>query len=61
MVERLEHASGQAFLLAEEAEENVLGPDVVVLERAGFVLGEDDDLAGPFCESLEDRLRLDEF
>ena len=30
--------------------------DVVVLEGAGLVLGEDDDLASPFCESLEQPL-----
>ena len=52
-VERLEHARGETFLFAEEAEENVLGTDVVVLEGAGLVLREDDDLASPFCESLE--------
>ena len=37
-VERLEHARGETFLFAEEAEENVLGADVVVLEGAGLVL-----------------------
>jgi hypothetical protein len=31
----------------------VLGPDVVVLERSRFLLRENDDLAGPFRESLE--------
>jgi hypothetical protein len=31
----------------------VLGPDVVVLERSRFLLRENDDLAGPFCKSLE--------
>jgi hypothetical protein len=31
----------------------VLGADVVVLQRPGFLLGEDDHLAGAFCESLE--------
>jgi hypothetical protein len=31
----------------------VLGADVVVLERARFLLRENDDLPGPFRESLE--------
>jgi hypothetical protein len=31
----------------------VLGADVVVLERSRFLLRENDDLAGSFCESLE--------
>jgi hypothetical protein len=31
----------------------VLGADVVVLERASFLLGEDDHLTGSLCESLE--------
>jgi hypothetical protein len=33
----------------------VLGADVVVLERAGLFLREDDDLPGSLCESLEQR------
>ena len=52
-VERLEHASGKPLLLAEEPEQDVLGADVVVLEDAGFFLGEDDHLAGAFCEALK--------
>jgi hypothetical protein len=31
----------------------VLGADVVVLEDAGFLLGQDDHLAGAFCEALK--------
>jgi hypothetical protein len=31
----------------------VLGADVVVLQRTRFVLCEDDYLASPFCEPLE--------
>ena len=54
-VERLEHARGKTFLLAEEPEQDVLGPDVVVLEDASLFLGEDDHLAGPLCEALEHR------
>ena len=52
-VERLEHARGETLLLAQQAEQDVLGADVVVLERAGLVLCEDDDLAGSLCEALE--------
>ena len=52
-VQRLEHASGEALLLAQQAEQDVLGADVVVLQGAGLFLGEDDHLPGPFCESLE--------
>ena len=52
-VEALEHARGETLLLAQQAEQDVLGADVVVLQRAGLVLREDDDLAGSFCESLE--------
>ena len=52
-VEGLEDAGGEALLLAQESEQDVLGPDVVVLEGPRLLLGEDDDLTGPLCESLE--------
>src|SRR4051812_775423 len=52
-VERLEDPSGKALLLAEQAEEDVLRADVVVLERSRLFLRENDDLAGPFRKSLE--------
>ena len=52
-VERLEHARGETFLLAQQAEQDVLRADVVVLQGARLVLREDDDLASPFGESLE--------
>src|SRR5439155_6780912 len=52
-VERLEHSGGEPFLLAQEAEQDVLGADVVVLERPSLVLGENDDLPGPFGEAFE--------
>jgi hypothetical protein len=52
-IERLQHAGGQPFFLAEQAEQDVLGTDVVVLQRAGLLLGEDDHLDGAFCEPLE--------
>ncbi len=52
-VEALEHARGEALLLAQQPEQDVLGADVVVLERPRLLLRENDDLPGPFCESLE--------
>src|SRR4029079_8131266 len=52
-VELLEYARGEPLLLAQQPEQDVLGADVVVLQRTCFVLGEDDDLPGPLCEALE--------
>ena len=52
-VERLEHPRGEAFFLAQQAEQDVLRADVVVLQRPCLVLGEDDDLASPLCEPFE--------
>ena len=53
MSRRLEHARGEALLLAEQAEQDVLGADVVVLEGARLVLREHDDLAGALGEPFE--------
>jgi hypothetical protein len=52
-VEALQDPRSEAFLLTEEAEQDVLGPDVVVLERARLFLRENDHLTGSLCESLE--------
>ena len=52
-VERLQDARGEPFLLAEEAEQDVLRADVVVLERARLVLRENDYLSSPFSEPFE--------
>ena len=57
-VEGLEDAGGETLLLAEQAEQDVLGADVVVLERPRLLLGEDDDLAGSLGESLEQKIPL---
>jgi hypothetical protein len=46
-----EDAGGDAFTFADEAEEEVLGADVVVAKAAGFVDGELDDLLGARCET----------
>ena len=52
-VERLQDARGEPLLLAQQPEQDVLGADVVVLQRPGLLLGEDDHLTCAFCESLE--------
>src|SRR5438552_7453582 len=52
-VERLEDAGGEPLLFAQQAEQDVLGTDVVVLQRARLVLGQDDYLAGSFGETFE--------
>ncbi len=52
-VERLQDARGEPLLLTQKAEQDVLRADVVVLERARFVLGEDDYLSSPFSEPFE--------
>jgi hypothetical protein len=54
-VERLEHPGGETLLLAQEAEQDVLSPDVVVLQGSRLVLGKDDDLAGSLGKALEQR------
>ena len=57
-VERLEYPRRETLLLAEQSEQDVLGADVVVLERPRLVLGEDDDLASPFGKAFEQVLSL---
>src|SRR5207244_1904045 len=52
-VEALQHPRGQALLLTQQPEQDVLGADVVVLERPRLLLRKNDHLPGPFCESLE--------
>ena len=54
-LEALEHAGGEALFLTQQAEQDVLGADVVVLERAGLFLGQHDDLTGAFGEAFEHR------
>ncbi len=49
----LEHARGHALALAHQAEEKVLGPDVVVVEALRFILGQGQDLACPIGELVE--------
>jgi hypothetical protein len=52
-VEGLEHPRGETFFFTQQSQQDVLGADVVVLQRPGFVLSEDYDLAGSLGESLE--------
>src|SRR5581483_9842063 len=52
-VEGLEHPRRETLFLAEQPEQDVLGADVVVLERPCLVLCKDDDLASPFSEAFE--------
>src|SRR6266508_281017 len=51
-VEAFEHPRRQALLFAQQAEQDVLRADVVVLQRPRLILREDDDLPCPFSESL---------
>ena len=49
---------GEPFLLAQEAEQEMLRADVVVPQRASLVLAEDDHLAGRLREPLEHDVTL---
>src|SRR5207237_4666357 len=51
--ERLENARPQPLLLPQQPEQEVLGADVVVLERPRFVLRQHDDLTCRLGEALE--------
>jgi hypothetical protein len=53
-VERGEDAGRQCLLIAEQTEQQVLRPDVVMAQSPGLVLCEDDDLACSLTELLED-------
>ena len=49
----LEDPRGDASILAEQAEQDVLGPDAIALQLASLVLGGDDDPASMLCETVE--------
>src|SRR5205823_5228469 len=56
-----EHADdlvADLFRVRVEIQKDVLGADVVVLEDASFLLGQDDHLAGAFCKALKHDLDL---
>ena len=54
-LETLEYARREAFFLTQQAQQDVLGTDVVVLEGARLFLGQDDHLAGAFGEAFKHR------
>ena len=51
--ERLERLRGEPFALADQAEQDVLGPDVVVIEEPRFFLREHDDPPSAISETFE--------
>jgi hypothetical protein len=54
----LERPRGDALALVDQAEQDVLGADVVVVEHPRLFLGVDDHPSGPVRESLEHELRI---
>ena len=52
-VQRSQSAGSDALVLTQEAQEQVLGANVVVVEVTGLFLGEHHHLAGPFGKSFE--------
>src|SRR5690606_7146998 len=52
-VEGLERLGGDALALVDQAEEDVLGADVVVVEHPRLLLGEDDHATGTVGKSFE--------
>ena len=51
--QRLERLGRDTLALVDEAQEDVLGADVVVVEEPGFFLGQDDHSASPVGEPFE--------
>ena len=49
---------GHAFTLGNQAEQKVLGTDVVVIEAARFILREDDDPSGSVRKAFKHRFSL---
>ena len=54
-VHRLQGLGGDPLALMDEAEEEVLGANVVVVERPSLVLSQDDDAAGAVGKAFEHR------
>ena len=48
-----QHLRRDALALADQAEQDVLGADVVVLQAPGLFLGQDDGVPGAVGESLK--------
>jgi hypothetical protein len=51
--EALEGFRGNAFALMNQAKQDVLGADVTMTEQPRFLLGEDNDPAGPIGKAFE--------
>jgi len=51
--ERLQGLGGDALTLVDEAQQDVLGADEVVVEQARFLLSEDEHSSGSICEAFE--------
>ena len=49
----LERFGSHTFALVDQPEKNVLCADVVVIEKASFLLSQHDDPPSPLCESLK--------
>ena len=52
-IEVFEHIGTDAGAFLDEAEEDVLGPDIFVVEALGFLVGEGHDLAGSVGKSFK--------
>jgi len=59
-LDRSEHLSGELTLDAQETQQDVLAPDVVVLESPRFLLRQGDNATGLLCEPLERQSSLDQ-
>jgi fatty-acyl-CoA synthase len=55
-LQRLQRPGRDTFALVDEAEQEVLGTDVVVIKRPGFFLSQDHHPPGPVGKPLEHRL-----
>jgi hypothetical protein len=53
-----QHVGGHAFALADDAEQEMFGPDVVMLEPARFVPGQEQDLAHSLGKTVVHAARL---
>jgi hypothetical protein len=53
--QRLQRLGRYPFALVDEAEQDVLGADVVVIEHPGFFLSQDDNPPGPAGKALKHR------
>ena len=56
--ERFQRLRGDAFALVDQAEQNVLGADVIVLEEACFLLGQHHDPSRTVGKPFEHRCSL---